>query len=107
MDGFKSDFADHAGNAAGSVYDAAAEFAMMGISPKKWEVKLEESLARFDKWKESSKNLVKLINSSMSTRTKLGLGFKECIGSDEMFDFSTPSVFNPKTENRDVKSLYE
>nr|GEX96762.1 hypothetical protein [Tanacetum cinerariifolium] len=29
-----SDFADPAVNAAGSVYDAAAEFAMMGISPK-------------------------------------------------------------------------
>nr|GEV81234.1 ribonuclease H-like domain-containing protein [Tanacetum cinerariifolium] len=34
MAGFKSDFADHVGNAAGSVYDAAAEFAMIGISPK-------------------------------------------------------------------------
>nr|GFB47137.1 hypothetical protein [Tanacetum cinerariifolium] len=34
MAGFKSDFADPAVNAAGSVYDAAAEFAMMGISPK-------------------------------------------------------------------------
>nr|GFB38802.1 hypothetical protein [Tanacetum cinerariifolium] len=34
MAGFKSDFVDHAGNASGSVYDAAAEFAMMGISPK-------------------------------------------------------------------------
>nr|GEV12458.1 hypothetical protein [Tanacetum cinerariifolium] len=34
MAGFESDFADHAGNAAGSVYNAAAEFAMMGISPK-------------------------------------------------------------------------
>nr|GEY54318.1 hypothetical protein [Tanacetum cinerariifolium] len=48
---FKSNFADHAGNAVGSVYDAAAEFAMMGISPKakiekkEWEVKLVESLA--------------------------------------------------------------
>nr|GFA24434.1 ribonuclease H-like domain, reverse transcriptase, RNA-dependent DNA polymerase [Tanacetum cinerariifolium] len=87
---FKSDFADHAGNAAGSVSDAAAEFSMMGISPKdkiekkEWEVKLVESLARFDKWKESSKNLAKLINSFMSTRTKLGLGFKECIRSDEV-----------------------
>nr|GEZ16439.1 ribonuclease H-like domain-containing protein [Tanacetum cinerariifolium] len=38
MAGFKSDFEDHAGNAAGSVYDAAAaEFAMMGISPKSSE----------------------------------------------------------------------
>nr|GEV65356.1 reverse transcriptase domain-containing protein [Tanacetum cinerariifolium] len=95
------------------VYDVAAEFAMMGISPKanirkkEWEVKLVESLARYDKWKESSKNLVKLINSSMSTRTKLGLGFKECIGSDEVFYLSTPSVFDPKPENREVKSLYE
>nr|GFD55598.1 hypothetical protein [Tanacetum cinerariifolium] len=36
MAGFKLDFADHAGNAVGSVSDAAApaEFAMMGISPK-------------------------------------------------------------------------
>nr|GEV87444.1 putative ribonuclease H-like domain-containing protein [Tanacetum cinerariifolium] len=143
MAGFKSDFADHAGNAVGSVYDAAVEFAMMGISPKlaleekvrilsdnlenttnilkysktlydqakiekkKWEVKLVESLARFDKWKESSKNLAKLINISMSTRTKLGLGFKEYIRLDEVFDLSTPSVFNPEPENRDVESIYE
>nr|GFA45829.1 hypothetical protein [Tanacetum cinerariifolium] len=143
MDGFKLDFADHAGNTAGSVYDAATEFAMMGISlklaleekvrilsanlenttntlkysktlydrakieKKEREVKLVESLARFDKWKESSKNLAKLINSSMYTRTKLGLGFKEYIGSDEVFDLSTPSVFNPEPKNREVKSLYE
>ncbi|GJS92559.1 hypothetical protein Tco_0799527 [Tanacetum coccineum] len=52
------------------VSNAAAEFALMGISSQaKLEklndkVKLEESNARFDKWKESSKNLVKLINSS-------------------------------------------
>nr|GEX22770.1 retrovirus-related Pol polyprotein from transposon TNT 1-94 [Tanacetum cinerariifolium] len=192
-----SDFADHAGNVAGSVYDAATEFAMMGISPKvqtcpfecdsklselkknydhleniynnsfiqvqaykntvktlelqkdwyhktqlaleekvkilsatlenttntlkysktlydqakiekkEWEVKLVESLASFDKWTESSKNLAKLINSSMSTRTKLGLGFKECIGSDEVFDLSTPSVFDLEPMTREVKSLYE
>nr|GEV97353.1 ribonuclease H-like domain-containing protein [Tanacetum cinerariifolium] len=197
MAGFKSNFANHAGNAAGSVYDVVAEFAMMGISPKvqtcpfgcdsklselkknydhleklyndsfiqvqaykntvktlelqkdwyhktqlaleekvkilfanlenttntlkysktlyhqakienkEWEVKLTESLARFDKWKESSKNLAKLIYSSMSTRTKLGLGFKEYIGLDEAFDLSTPSVFDPEPENREVKSLYE
>nr|GEW29332.1 ribonuclease H-like domain-containing protein [Tanacetum cinerariifolium] len=164
MAGFKSDFVDHAGNAAGSVYNAAAEFAMMGISPKvqtcpfgcdsqlsehkknyehleklyndsfiqvqaykntdktlelqkDWyhktqlaleeKVKLVESLARFDRWKESSKNLAKLIYSSMSTRTKLGLGFKVYIGSDEVCDLSTPSVFALEPENREVKSLYE
>nr|GEZ73118.1 putative ribonuclease H-like domain-containing protein [Tanacetum cinerariifolium] len=43
----------------------------------------------------------------MSTRTKLGLGFKEYIGSDEVCDLSTPSVFDPKPNNREVKSLYE
>nr|GFA77540.1 xylulose kinase-1 [Tanacetum cinerariifolium] len=197
MAGFKSDFADHSGNNAGSVYNVAAEFAMMGISPKvqtcpfgcdsqlsklkknyehleklyndsfiqvqaykytvktlelqkdwyhktqlaleekvrilsanlenttntltysktlydqarienkEWEVKLVKSLARFDKWKDLSKNLAILIYSSMSTRTKLGLGFKEYIGSDEVCDLSTPSVFDPEHENREVKSLYE
>nr|GFC10634.1 hypothetical protein [Tanacetum cinerariifolium] len=68
MAGFESDFAVHAGNAGGGVNPAAVEFDMMGISPKaqkenkEWEVKFEETLARFDKWKESSKNLNKLIN---------------------------------------------
>nr|GFC45662.1 ribonuclease H-like domain, reverse transcriptase, RNA-dependent DNA polymerase [Tanacetum cinerariifolium] len=90
MAGFESDFADLAGNVAGSVYNAAAEFAMMRISPK-----------------ESSKNLAKLKYSSMSTRTKLGQGFKEYIGSDEVCDLSIPSVFDPELENREVKSLYE
>nr|GEW00479.1 ribonuclease H-like domain-containing protein [Tanacetum cinerariifolium] len=99
MAGFESNFADHAGNTAGSVYNAAAEFAMMGISPK--------SLARFDKWKESSKNLAKLKYSSMSTRTKLGLGFKEYIGSDEVCNLSTLSVFDLEPKNIEVKSLYE
>nr|GEY76643.1 ribonuclease H-like domain-containing protein [Tanacetum cinerariifolium] len=74
MAGFKSDFTDH----AGSVSDAAAEFAMMGISSKLYV-----------------------------SRTKLSLGFKETIGSDEVFDLSTPNVFDPEPENREVKSLYE
>nr|GEW39077.1 ribonuclease H-like domain-containing protein [Tanacetum cinerariifolium] len=88
---FESDFAVHAGNAAGRVNPAAAEFAMMGISPKakikkhEWEVKFVESLAR----------------------TMLSLGFKEYIRSDEVCDLFTPSVFDPEPENREVKSLYE
>nr|GFA70461.1 ribonuclease H-like domain-containing protein [Tanacetum cinerariifolium] len=63
---------------------------------KEWEVKFEETLGRFDKWKESSKNLNKLINSSMSTRTKLGLGFKQYFGEDEVFDLSIPSTLDPE-----------
>nr|GFB58167.1 ribonuclease H-like domain, reverse transcriptase, RNA-dependent DNA polymerase [Tanacetum cinerariifolium] len=113
MDGFKSNFTDPTINAAGSVYDVAVEFAMMGISSKakiekkEWEVKLVESLARFDKWKASSKNLAKSINSSMTTRTNLGLGFKEYFGSYEVFDLSTPSIFDPEPVTKEVKSLYE
>nr|GEX69470.1 putative ribonuclease H-like domain-containing protein [Tanacetum cinerariifolium] len=143
MAGFESNFVVHAGNVAGGVNPAPAEFAMMGISPKlaieekvrilsanlenitntlkysetlyahakiekqEWKIKFVESLARFDKWQESSKNLAKLLYSSMSTRTKLGLEFKEYIGSDEVCDLSTPSVFDPEPGNREVKSLYE
>nr|GEY50599.1 hypothetical protein [Tanacetum cinerariifolium] len=110
---FESNFAFPADNADGSVNPTAAEFAMMGTSPKaklekkEWEVRFIESLARFDKWKESSQNLAKLLYSSMSTRTKLGLGFKKYIGSDEVCDLSTPSVFDSEPENREVKYLYE
>nr|GFA13966.1 ribonuclease H-like domain-containing protein [Tanacetum cinerariifolium] len=89
MAGFESDFAVPASNAVGG----------------EWEVKFVESLARFDKWKESSKN--QLLNSSMSTKTKLGIGFKKYIGSDEVCDLSTPSVFGLEPVNREVKSLYE
>nr|GEX59697.1 xylulose kinase-1 [Tanacetum cinerariifolium] len=81
--------------------------AQANIEKQEWEVNFVESLARFDKWKESSKNLAKLLSSSMSTRTKLVLGFKEHIGSDEVCDLSTPSVFSPEPDNREVKSLYE
>nr|GEW96785.1 xylulose kinase-1 [Tanacetum cinerariifolium] len=77
------------------------------LEKEEWEVKFVESLARFDKWKESSKNLAKLLYSFMSTRTKLGLGFKEYIGSDEVCDLSRPSVFDPEPDNREAKSLYE
>nr|GEW12697.1 hypothetical protein [Tanacetum cinerariifolium] len=69
----------HAAKGATSVSDAAVEFAMMGISPQ-----------------ESSKNLNKLINSSMSIRTKLSLGFKQYFGEDEIFDLSIPSTLDPE-----------
>nr|GFB20845.1 hypothetical protein [Tanacetum cinerariifolium] len=82
-------------------------YAQSKSEKKKWEIKFVESLARFDKWKESSKNLAKLLYISMSTRTKLGLGFKEYIRSDELCNLSTHSVFDPETDNKEVKSLYE
>ncbi|GKD87083.1 hypothetical protein Tco_1358237 [Tanacetum coccineum] len=71
------------------------------------KVKLEESEARFDKWMESSKNLHKLINSSMSTRTKFGLGYGETFGSDEVFDPSAPSIFDSTPEDAEGIPLYD
>ncbi|GJW04130.1 hypothetical protein Tco_1562986 [Tanacetum coccineum] len=66
------------------------------------QVKLEESNARFDKWKESSKKLVKLINSSMSSRSKFGLGYGDTLGSDEVFDLSAPRTFMPPSNKPDI-----
>ncbi|GJV56175.1 retrovirus-related pol polyprotein from transposon TNT 1-94 [Tanacetum coccineum] len=71
------------------------------------QVKLEESKARFDKWKESSKNLHKLVNSSMSSRSKFGLGYGETFGSDEVFDPSAPSIFDTTPEDVEGKPFYD
>ncbi|GJS92027.1 ribonuclease H-like domain-containing protein, partial [Tanacetum coccineum] len=71
------------------------------------KVQLEETKARFDKWKDSSKNLDKLIHSSMSSRSKFGLGFGETFGSDEVFDPSGPSIFDTTPEDVAEKPLYD
>nr|GEU43801.1 hypothetical protein [Tanacetum cinerariifolium] len=163
---------DHAGNAAGSVYNDVAEFAMMGISrkvqtcpfgcdsqlsylkknydhleklyndsfiqvqayntvktlelQKDWyhttQLALEEKVRILSANLENTTNTLKYSKTlydqakiekkewevnSMSTKTKLGLGFKEYIGSDEVCDLFTPNVFDPEPENKEVKSLYE
>ncbi|GJT44630.1 ribonuclease H-like domain-containing protein [Tanacetum coccineum] len=69
---------------------------------KEWEVKFEATLARFEKWKESSKNLEKLRNSSMSTRTKIGLGFQEFVKAGEIMSSSSYNwtlYAQPKTKS--------
>ncbi|GJY31474.1 putative ribonuclease H-like domain-containing protein, partial [Tanacetum coccineum] len=71
------------------------------------QVKLKESKARFEKWKESSKNLNKLINSSMSSRSNFGLGFGETFGSDEVFGPSAPSIFDTTPKDVEGKPLYD
>ncbi|GJY56193.1 hypothetical protein Tco_0455308 [Tanacetum coccineum] len=45
-------------------------------------------------------------NSSMSTRTKIGLGFKEYFGEDEVFDLSRPSTMYPEPVEEEVQPLY-
>ncbi|GJV07106.1 ribonuclease H-like domain-containing protein [Tanacetum coccineum] len=43
------------------------------IAKKDLQIKLDNHLAKNEKWTSSSKNLFRLINSSMSVRTKVGL----------------------------------
>ncbi|GKF41729.1 hypothetical protein Tco_0125071 [Tanacetum coccineum] len=93
--------------------DAETQFALIGLSPQAKidnmnnKVKLEESEVRFDKWMHSSKNLNKLINSSMSTRSKFGLGYGDTFRSDEVFDLSAPSIFDSCLKDALEKPLYD
>nr|GEW07455.1 ribonuclease H-like domain-containing protein [Tanacetum cinerariifolium] len=65
----------------------AGEFALMGVTSE---------------WINSSKNLFRLIDSSISARTKVGLGFTNCICKNELgWDDSAFSVFT--TNSKDVE----
>nr|GFA85010.1 ribonuclease H-like domain-containing protein [Tanacetum cinerariifolium] len=70
----------------------AAEFALMGVTSE---------------WRNSSKNLFKLIDSSMSVRTKLGLGFTNCIGKNKLgWDDSAFSVFTTTSEDVEGRPIF-
>nr|GEW30658.1 xylulose kinase-1 [Tanacetum cinerariifolium] len=63
----------------------AGEFALIGVTSE---------------WRNSSKNLFRLIDSSMSVRAKVGLGFKNCISENELgWDDSEFSVFTTNSED--------
>nr|GEV30187.1 xylulose kinase-1 [Tanacetum cinerariifolium] len=69
---------------------------------KDLQTKLDNHLVQIKKWRNSSKNLFKLIDSSMFVRTKVGLGFTNCISKNELgWDESTFSVFT--TNYKDVE----
>nr|GEX82703.1 ribonuclease H-like domain, Gag-pre-integrase domain protein [Tanacetum cinerariifolium] len=75
----------------------AGEFALMGVTS---ETKLDNHLVQTEKWRNSSKNLFRLIDSSISVRTKVGLGFTNYISENELgWDDSTFSVFTTNSED--------
>nr|GEV44347.1 putative ribonuclease H-like domain-containing protein [Tanacetum cinerariifolium] len=75
----------------------AGEFAFMGVTS---ETKFDNHLVQTEKWRNSSKNLYRLIDSSMSVRTKVGLGFTNCISENELgWDDSAFSVFTTTSED--------
>ncbi|GJY50808.1 hypothetical protein Tco_0441655 [Tanacetum coccineum] len=71
---------------------------------EKVKTKLDNTLARFAKWKESSKNLAKLVDSSMTVKTKLGMGYGDYIGEDEIYYLTMPSIFDTTPKDVDVTS---
>nr|GEX09185.1 putative ribonuclease H-like domain-containing protein [Tanacetum cinerariifolium] len=70
----------------------AGEFALMGVTSE---------------WRNSSKNLFRLIDSSMSVRTKVGLGFNNCIRENELgWDDSAFSVFTTNSEDVEGRPIF-
>ncbi|GJZ20145.1 hypothetical protein Tco_0556735 [Tanacetum coccineum] len=71
-------------------------------------VKEKKQLQTLDSWKDSSKNLWRLINSGMSSSSKIGLGYEiksdnEVLSYEEEMNFS---VFNCTEEDSVGKPLY-
>nr|GFA70619.1 putative ribonuclease H-like domain-containing protein [Tanacetum cinerariifolium] len=82
----------------------AEEFALMGVTS---EIKLDNHLVQAEKWRNSSKNLFRLIYSFMSVRTKVGLGFNNCIRENELgWDDSAFSVFTTNSEDVEGRPLF-
>nr|GEX31604.1 hypothetical protein [Tanacetum cinerariifolium] len=111
-----------------STADDAGEFALMGVTfkvhncpfgcdnkinadvetaKKELQTKLDNHLVQTEKWRNSSKNMFRLIDSSMSVRTKMGLGFNNCIRENKLgWNDSAFSVFTTKFEDVEGRPLF-
>nr|GEV20678.1 hypothetical protein [Tanacetum cinerariifolium] len=69
--------------------------------------KLENEIANQAKWNNSGRNLYKLIDSSMSVRTKRGLGLDKYIGEGELgIDDSKVSIFHTNSDDLEGQPVY-
>nr|GFA85096.1 ribonuclease H-like domain-containing protein [Tanacetum cinerariifolium] len=94
------------------------EFAFMGLSTEKLidqaaqekqelMSKLENEIANQAKWNNSGRNLYKLIDSSMSVRTKRGLGLDKYIREGELgIDDSKFSIFHTHSDELEGQPIY-
>nr|GFA34660.1 hypothetical protein [Tanacetum cinerariifolium] len=94
------------------------EFTLMGLSTEKLidraaqekqdlMTKLDNEIANQAKWNNSGKNLYKLIDSSMSVRTKRGLGLDKYIGEGELgIDDSKFSIFYTNSDELEEQPIY-
>ncbi|GJU90846.1 putative ribonuclease H-like domain-containing protein [Tanacetum coccineum] len=86
-------------------YENLKRYRRIGVKAIKEKEQLQKTL---DSWKDSSKNLWRLINSSMSSNSKLGLGYEiqsnnEVLSYEEEMNFS---VFNCSKEDSVGKPVY-
>nr|GEX25550.1 uncharacterized mitochondrial protein AtMg00810-like [Tanacetum cinerariifolium] len=71
------------------------------------QTKLDNHLVQTENWRNSSKNLFKLIDSSISVRTKVGLGFTNYISESELgWDDSAFSVFTTNSEDVEGRPIF-
>nr|GEU78607.1 hypothetical protein [Tanacetum cinerariifolium] len=108
------------GTVAAAVVSAQSEtdFAVMGLSTEKLidqteqekqelMTKLDNEIANQAKWNNSGKNLYKLIDISMSVRTKRGLGLDEYIEEGELgIDDSKFSIFHTNSDELEGQPIY-
>ncbi|GJZ44170.1 hypothetical protein Tco_0591425 [Tanacetum coccineum] len=81
--------------------------AIAETAKKELQTKLDNHLVQNEKWRTSSKNLYILIDSSMSVRTKVGLGFNNYIRENELgWDDSAFSVFTTNSEEVEGRPLF-
>ncbi|GJW25325.1 hypothetical protein Tco_0039136, partial [Tanacetum coccineum] len=81
--------------------------AIAETAKKELQTKLDNHLVQIEKWRTSSKNLFRLIDSSMSVRTKVGLGFNNYIRENELgWDESAFSVFTTNFEEVGGRPLF-
>nr|GFB37032.1 ribonuclease H-like domain, reverse transcriptase, RNA-dependent DNA polymerase [Tanacetum cinerariifolium] len=70
--------------------------------------KLDNEIANQAKWNNSGRNLYKLIDSSMSVRTKRGLGLDKYIGEGELgIDDSKVSNFHTNSDDLEGQPIYD
>nr|GEZ71453.1 ribonuclease H-like domain-containing protein [Tanacetum cinerariifolium] len=74
---------------------------------KELQKKLNNHLVQIEKWRISSKNLFRLIDSFMSVRTKVGLGFNNYIRENKLgWDDYAFNVFTTNSEDVEGRPLF-
>nr|GFB78360.1 ribonuclease H-like domain-containing protein [Tanacetum cinerariifolium] len=74
---------------------------------KELQTKLDNHLVQTEKWRISSNNLFRLIDSSMSIRIKVGLGFNNYIRENKLgWDDSAFNVFTTTSEDVEGRPLF-